>query len=443
MKRILSMLMMVVMVAGVGLDSKAAEMSQDEKMAWWREARFGMFIHWGLYSVAEGEFEGQKCRGKYAEWIMSKNKIPNAKYEKLADQFNPTKFDAESWVTLAKEAGMKYIVITAKHHDGFAMYDSKVSDYDVVDSTPWGRDPMVDLRKACDKHGIKLCFYYSHWQDWRHPGGDGNDWDFDRSQDKKGSYCTINYERFAPYWREKCIPQVRELLTKYGELGIMWFDMWTSRQKTSVTEEQLDEMIDMIHDLQPQCIINKRIGSGRADYLTMQDNRYPSKIMKDDWETPATINDTWGYSKHDDNWKSTRELLGLLVGNVSKGGNYLLNIGPKADGSVPEESVLRLREIGRWMKANGESIYGASYADLEKPEWGHYTKRDRNLYAHVFDWPESGKIEVDVPGNDVESVQLLTSRASVKFKRGGKSLVVDLPAEPADELDTVIRFVLK
>jgi len=343
-----------------------------DRLGWWRDAKFGMFIHWGLYAIPAGIWKGKEIEG-IGEWIMRRAQIPVKEYEQLAKQFNPVKFSAEEWVRIAKEAGMKYIVITAKHHDGFAMYDSKVSDYDIVDATPFERDPMKDLAEACQREGIKLCFYYSQAQDWHHLDGAGNDWDYD--EEKKD---------FAKYFEEKAKPQVRELLTQYGPIGIIWFDT-----PVTITPEQSRELADLVHKLQPECLVNSRVGHNAGDYQSAGDNQIPTCVRECPWETPATMNDTWGYKVNDHNWKSVGTLLRLLVDIVSKGGNYLLNVGPTAEGVIPQPSVERLKAIGSWLRINGEAIYGALPSPyLLELEWGAITRKPGKLYLHIFDWAE-------------------------------------------------------
>jgi alpha-L-fucosidase len=253
------------------------------------------------------------------------------------------KFDAEAWVRLAQDAGMRYIVITSKHHDGFALYGSKASPYNVVDATPFRRDILKELAGACAKAGMPLGFYYSQAQDWHDPNGAGNDWDFG-PDDKKD---------FDRYLREKAEPQVRELLTGYGPVALVWFD--TPRL---MTPERAQRFTDLVRSLQPKTLIDGRLGAA-GDYVSTGDNVIPSKVGAEAWETPATINHTWGYKKDDHDWKAPGDVTFKLVDIVSKGGNYLLNVGPMADGVIPQPSQDTLRTVGRWLKVNGEAVYGA------------------------------------------------------------------------------------
>lgn len=320
---------------------------QDDRLAWWREAKFGMFIHWGLYAVPAGRWHEKPIPG-IGEWIMNKAQIPITEYEKLALQFNPVKFNADAWVLTAKNAGMKYIVITSKHHDGFAMFGSKASKYNVVDATPFHRDPMKELAAACKRHGLRLCFYYSHAQDWHEPDAVGNTWDFPQEKGRKDPK-----EGFDNYMDRKALPQVNELLTQYGPIGLIWYDT-----PFRITEAQSRRFVDAVNKLQPDCLVNSRVGFNLGDYGSEGDNKIPADVRSGNWETPATLNDTWGFKSYDHNWKSVEDLTFKLVDIVSKGGNYLLNVGPTCEGVIPQPSIDRLAAIGRWLKVNGESIYG-------------------------------------------------------------------------------------
>jgi alpha-L-fucosidase len=411
--------------------------------AWFKDSKFGMFIHWGPYSVLGGEWKGERIeQGDVAEWIMQRFQIPVEEYRKVAATFNPTGFDAREWVSLAKKTGMKYIIITSKHHDGFAMYESGVSGYNIVDHTPFKRDPLRELSEACAEAGIKFCVYYSHREDWEHPYAYGNFWDFDSSQT---NLDTMDHpELFRRYLDEKAIPQLKELLTGYGPLGIVWFD------RGMYTQEQGREFADLVHDLQPGCLVNGRVGHYDkellGDYQSMTDNGMPIGGIEEYWETPQTLNETWGYSRFDQNWKTPDEVIRRLVSIVSKGGNYLLNVGPTGEGIIPAPSVKILIVVGDWMQKNSESIYGTSPSPFpyELP-WGYCTRKGSRLFLHVFDWPGNGKLSLKGLNNTVEKAYSLLDPdeafAVDRDEAGG--LMIGLPAEPPDRINSVFVLEIK
>ncbi len=312
---------------------------------WFKEAKFGLMIHWGLYSILGGEYRGQRM-DYIGEWIQSKYHIPNAEYSKLAECFNPIYFDAEEWVLTAKAAGMKYIVVTSKHHEGFCLFKSDYDDFNVVDGTPFKRDIIGDLAEACKKHDMKLGLYYSQEIDWHEPNGGGiargrgtnmgmdwtNCWDWP-DDDKKD---------FADYFKKKTLFQVRELLTKYGDICLMWFDT-----PGDITPEQSDELYNLVKSLQPDCLINTRIGNGRGDYKSMGDNQIPDEYMSDILaESPTTLNKTWGFKYFDDQWKDAKEVARIKKHLNDRGVNYLLNVGPDHLGRLPAPAVEILKEVG-------------------------------------------------------------------------------------------------
>jgi len=401
---------------------------RDKRMAWWREARFGMFIHWGVYSVPAGIYKDKKIPG-IGEWIMNRARIPVAEYKKYAKQFNPVKYNPDEWVRLAKEAGMKYIVITSKHHDGFALFDSKVTNWDVVDATPYGKDLLKGLAAACKKHGIKLGFYHSQAQDWCHPGGAASGGHWDKAQNGD----------MDKYIREIAVPQVREILTNYGDIAVLWWDT-----PTNMNKKRADVLRPLIH-LQPGIITNNRLGGGyRGDFSTPEQH-IPATGLDYDWETCMTMNGTWGYKSYDHDWKSTETLIHNLVDIASKGGNYLLNVGPTSEGLIPEPSVIRLKEIGKWMKVNGESIYGTSASPFRKLDWGRCTAKPGKLYLHVFDWPANGKLEVPGLRNKVKKAYLLAEKKhELAVTREDKDkVVITLPPKSLDAIDTVVVLEIK
>jgi len=340
---------------------------------------------------------------------MCRAQIPVPEYEKLAARFNPVKFDARKWVKVARDAGMKYIVITSKHHDGFAMFDSPSSDYDIADRTPWGRDPMAALARECRKAGIKLCFYYSQSQDWHDPDAMGNRWYY-TDEEKKD---------FAAYLRRKCIPQLKELLTQYGPIGLIWFD--TPHQ---ITRAQSLALKRLVHRLQPKCLVSGRIGNNVGDYGSLGDNQHPAGRVRGEWETPCTINDTWGFKTNDHNWKSVDQLVRLLVNCAAKGVNYLLNVGPTAEGVIPQPSIDRLAGVGKWLKKNGEAIYGTQASPFPYDfQWGRVTCKKGKVYLLFTDWPR-GAFRLEGLRNKVKAARVLG---------GGKVKVSQVHARGADE----------
>jgi alpha-L-fucosidase len=423
--------------------------ARDARMAWWREARFGMFIHWGLYAVPAGEYQGKRSK-EIGEWIMSWANIPRAEYEKFAAQFNPVKFDAARWVRVAKDAGMKYIVITSKHHDGFAMFDSKVSDYDIVDATPYKKDVIKALSTEAKRQGLHFCFYYSI-MDWHHPSqfvkaagkdptaGNGEN---EIKPDQKAAYIT--------YMKA----QLRELVTQYDP-DVLWFDgEWTPWW----TEADGKDLYAYMRTLKPSIIVNNRVGKGRKgmEGMNKDDQEYagdfgtpeqqiPATGLKGvDWESCMTMNDTWGFKSYDTNWKSAETLVRNLIDIASKGGNYLLNVGPTAEGEIPAASVERLAEVGRWMKVNGEAIYGTTAGPFAtQPSWGRATSKPGRLYLHVFDWPTDGALEVPSFGHAVKEARLLASPDTpLTVRTSSSGLSIAVPAAAPDKVASVIELEL-
>ena len=349
----------------------AAPITKEARLAWFKDAKYGMFIHWGLYSLPAGEWKGQRSLG-LGEWIMFRMPIPVKEYEQLASQFNPVKFNADEWVKLAKDAGFKYMVITSKHHDGFAMFRSTASRYNIVDATPFKRDVLKELADACARQNMPLGFYYSQSQDWHEPNGAGNTWDFGPDEQK-------DYDQ---YLRGKAEPQVKELLTNYGKVALIWFD--TPRMMTG---DRAQRFADIVRGLQPQTLIDGRLGT-EGDYASTGDNVIPLHIDADAWEVPATINHTWGYRKDDTDWKSAGEIVFKLVDITSKGGNYLLNVGPMSDGVIPPPSQDVLRTAGRWLQTNGDAIYGAGGTPFGA-ELGEASKTMKNVRGEEMAYPNT------------------------------------------------------
>ncbi len=427
-----SLVCVVVLFAGVKVHaqsrSQATAVTADQRLEWFRRDKFGLFIHFGPYSVLAGEWQGHRVPvGTEAEWIMQRFDIPVKDYREVARQLNPVRFNADEWVGLAKAAGMKYLVITAKHHDGFAMYHSQVSSYNIVDWTPFKRDLVKELSVACRKQGIRFCFYYSQREDWDDPDGYGNNWDYDRSK-----------KNFDRYLEMKSKPQLRELLTNYGPVGLVWFDRGLE------TREQAEDFVQLVRGLQPLCLIDGRVGSYNqdlmGDYQDMNDRGMPVGGIEEPWETPQTINSTWGYSKFDQEWKPPAVVIHLLVETVSKGGNYLLNVGPMADGTMPAPAVATLHRVGAWMQQNGESIYGTSASPLPEYPWGRTTVKGERVYLHVFSWPADNLLRVSHLGNNqVKAAHLLVRPAEkLAISNNHGVVLVSLPAQIPDVNDTVV-----
>jgi alpha-L-fucosidase len=401
-----------------------------------------MMIHWGLYSVLGGEWRGKQLPipsngakgglGEYLaddneELIMENFRIPLAEYREVARQFNPVNFDAQRWVSMVKATGMKYLVITAKHEDGFAMFHSKVSKYNIVDATPFKRDPLKELSEACQQEGIRFCTYYAQRIDYEDPNSYSNYWDFHDSK--------RDYEK---YWEGKAKPQVRELLTGYGPLGLIWFDDRT------YTPQQAKQMVDLVRSLQPRCLIDGRIGSfidqePMGDYESLGDHELPAGELQEYFETPQTLNQSWGYNKFDDTWKPPREVIHQLVDVVSKGGNYLLNVGATGEGTFPQPAVDILEKVGAWVGLNGESIYDTSASPFGELPWGRCTVKGEKLYLHVFEWPQDGVLSLVGLKNEVKKAYLLLdSSRALEFSRDGGRVLVRLPGKAMDEDDTVV-----
>ena len=426
---------------------------RDARFAWWREARFGMFIHWGLYSIPAGTWNGKQVPS-IGEWIMNRGTIPVADYKALAAQFNPTAYSAHDIVALAKAAGMKYIVITAKHHDGFAMFDSKADPFNIVAATPFKRDPIRELADECKKQGVKLGFYYSQDQDWTAPGGaayktgnhDAPNHHWDKAQDGD----------FATYLHTKAIPQMKELLTNYGDAPVViWFDTPTD----DMTPALAGEIVALLNE-HPNLIWNNRLGGGYKGDTETPEQFIPAKGYPGrDWEACMTMNDTWGFKSYDNNFKSTQTILRNLIDISSKGGNYLLNIGPDSKGNVPQPEIERLQQVGKWLAVNGEAIYGTqptlfgeeagSFSTTEKDKegkpkfipawnWRSTTTADK-IYVEIFAWPK-GSFHLDKVTRTVTSAYLLgdASQKQLKVTKTATGVDIALPAKALDPIATVL-----
>jgi alpha-L-fucosidase len=419
---------------------------RDERMAWWRAARFGMFIHWGLYAEPAGIWDGKPVAG-IGEWIMNRAHIPVGQYKELAKTFNPVRFNADAWVAMARDAGVKYIVITAKHHDGFAMFRSQANRFNIYDATPFRRDPLKELAAACAKYGVRLGFYYSQDQDWTAPGAAAihGHWD---PQAQDGS--------FAQYLEEKALPQLDELLTHYAPFpAVVWFDTPTK----DMTPELAAKIVTLLNK-HPGLIWNNRLGGGyKGDTETPEQHIPGMGYPGEDWETCMTMNDTWGYKRDDHHFKSPETLVRNLIDIASKGGNYLLNVGPDAMGVIPQPEVDRMLAVGRWLKVNGAAIYGTSATPFgaeagsddpsKKDKKGNpifhatwvwrCTQSPGHLYVHLFEWPQDGIFRLPATAKKIKRARLLASPGKkLKFEQSGDGTVVlHLPASAPDPIATV------
>ena len=430
--------------------NKESQADRDARMQWWREARLGMFIHWGLYAIPGGIWNGQELKG-IGEWIMDRANIPVADYEKLAKRFNPVKFDAAQWARTAKQAGIKYVVITSKHHDGFCLFQSKATDYNVAKATPYGKDLLRPLAEACRREGIRFCVYYSI-MDWHHPAQG-------RGSEKRYNPTKIQPGRKGEYVAFMKL-QLKELIQQC-DVEVLWFDgEWPDWW----TEADGRDLYAYLRGLKPKVIINNRIGKGRKgmeglnkgdqDYVGdfgTPEQQIPAKGLPGlDWESCMTMNDTWGFKRNDHHWKSAETLVRNLIDIASKGGNYLLNVGPTPEGEIPGPSVERLRAMGQWLAANGESIYGTQANPLESTPWGRCTRKSlqggcaclaRNrLYLHVFDWPKDGRLVVPYLANQPLGARLLAGGRSLECEKQGYHIVIRLPAEMPDKIATVVAL---
>ena len=395
---------------------------RDARMAWWREAKFGLFIHWGVYAVPAGAYQGKT---NYGEWIMHSAKIPVAEYQAFASRFNPVKYDPVAWMAAAKDAGMKYVVITAKHHDGFALFPSKASTWNIADATPYKKDLLAPLVQAARADGLKIGFYYSQAQDWTNPGGakarfdEGQGWD------------PAHQGSFDAYLTQVAVPQVRELLTGY-QPDILWWDT-----PTWMTAKRAAPFV-ALRNQAPGLITNNRLGGKSGGDTETPEQFVPVTGYPGDWETCMTMNHHWGYNAADQDWKSSTDLIRKLADICAKGGNFLLNIGPTAEGEFPAASLDRLRDMGAWLRTNGEAIYGTSAGPFRHLSWGCATRKADRLYLHVFTWPKDGKLRVPLTSNAQGAWVLGAPGNRLPVTREGGSLVVAVPSTAPDAANSVV-----
>jgi alpha-L-fucosidase len=432
--------------APVASDPPEAKDHKDARMQWFREAKFGMFIHWGSYCVPAGTYDGKKVPG-IGEWIMHNAKIPMAVYEKYPAQFTADKFDADQWMKMAGDAGVKYVVITAKHHEGFAMFHTAVDKYNIYDASPFHRDPLAELAVAARKHGIKLGFYYSQAQDWNHPGGAAAGGHWDKGQD--GS--------MDEYIDKVAVPEVKEILSNYGEFpAVLWWDTPVGMKK-----EMADKLYKVVHELKPDIIMNNRLGGGYKGDTETPEQRIPAHGYPGrDWESCMTMNDTWGYKSYDYDFKTADTLLFNLVDIVSKGGNYLLNVGPTSEGEIPQAEVARLLTVGAWLKVNGQAIYGcgpscfgAEYGTETTAKDGYgsnvkvsaardwrCTTKPGKIFIHLFTWPNKTFEVANVKGKVTKAYLLADPGTELKLTQDGGKVSVALPKKAPDSMASVLAM---
>ncbi len=420
--------------------------TSDQRLAWWRDARFGMFVHWGVYSLPGGEWKGKVVNG-YAEHLMRKEKIFRAEYLELAHRFNPVEFNADEWIRAARKAGMRYFIITAKHHDGFAMYPSAVSDFNLTKQTPFKRDPMAELSAACKKYGVKFGFYYSHAFDWEHPDAPGNDWEYDNPGGDLLLHGGANWFDAEPqrlpkavkYVNEKAIPQIKELIKMYNP-DILWFD---TPHKIPLSENI--RILKAIRETDPNVVVNGRLARSSAvmfgDYKNTADRPAEFFPVEGDWEAIPTTNESYGYSKFDQSHKPVSFFIQLLAKSVSRNGNLLMNIGPMGNGRIDTKDLEILKGIGIWMTKNGESIQRARSSPLPLQSWGVVTQKDNKLYLHVFDWPQNGTLDLGGLKSNFKGAYFLAEEGekAVPVRRLNEFTVrLAVPKIAPDTINTVI-----
>lgn len=394
--------------------------NEHPNIQWFKDAKFGLFIHWGLYSKLGGVWMDKNYYGS-GEWIMNVAKANADAYAEEAANMDLSDYNPEEWAMLAKKAGIKYVVITAKHHEGFTMYDSKVSDFTIVKSTKYGKDPMLPLSQKIREQGIEFGFYYSQFLDWHEPNGGGNRWDFDESK-----------KDYQEYYSRKAIPQLKELLSNYGPLGTIWFDM-----PGGLTYEQTKSLVDTLRKIQPNCLFSSRVGQGLGDYRDFGDSEVPGRPIHGAWESIYTHNDSWGFIAHDKNFKSPKEIIQLLAEVASKGGNLMLNVGPDGKGAIPAYSRKYLLEVGKWLDRFGDGIYKTTYGFIPRQPWGVTTSKPGKLYLHIFDLPENHQILVPGMNVDIQHVYQLDSGEKLSWNKNNDDLTVTLPVL-TDSRNTVV-----
>jgi alpha-L-fucosidase len=394
---------------------------------------YALFIHWGLYSQMAGVWEGKTHYG-ISEWIKHPDMagIPQDEYKAMAKTFNPVNFDAKKIVQLAKDAGMKHIVFTSKHHEGFAMYHSQCNSFNIVDATPFKRDPLKELADACKEAGLGLGFYYSHNQDWTYPGGTAGP-----KVDSEG-----NRKTFDDYFVEKCLPQVEEITRNYGDIELIWFDTpFTMPQKYA------KQLVDVVHRNQPRALVSGRVGFDMGDYQTFGDMEVPLENVEGLWEGVDVTNDSWGYAWYDENWKSPKQILTYLISTIARGGTYMLNVGPNGLGEIPEQAQITLRSSGKWIAKYPQVIYSADPSPWKHAlPWGDIVVNNGKLYLAVYHWPATGKLYLPGLKSEIASIKLLDAdkkAVNLKYTQEGNWTVIQTPFQATDPMIPVIEITPK
>lgn len=410
-------------------DGKGGKGNQsDNRGKLFREGKYAMFIHWGIFSQLANQWKGKTYYG-IGEWIMHPElaNIPAQEYMKASALFNPVNFNPQAIVKLAKDAGMKYIVVTSKHHDGFSMFDSEVNKFNIVDATPFKRDPMIELSKACKEAGLGFGFYYSQNQDWTYPGGNGGP-----KVDENGKVKT-----FDDYFWEKCYPEVQQITTEYGPIELVWFDT-----PGGMDRKYAEKLVELVHKNQPNAYVSGRVGHGLGDYTTLGDMEVPLQNVTGLWETVDVTNDAWGYAWYDNNWKSSKEILSRTLSTVARGGTYMLNVGPKPDGTIPEQANLALTNAGTWIKRYPQALYGAKASPWKHAlPWGDVTVQGNKIQLLVYEWPMNGHLYVPGLVKNIKSIYLLSDGKKRRLKHSIENawLAIQIPNIAPEKLVSVIE----
>lgn len=413
-------------------DQQVKKNTQTEKRGHLFEwGNYAMFIHWGLFSHLGNVWNGKTYYG-IGEWMIDVN-MANAnrdEYKAVSRSFNPKDFDAMKIVQLAKDAGMKYIIVTSKHHDGFAMYHSLCDKFNIVDATPFARDPMKELADACKKLGLGFGFYYSHNQDWTYPGASGGP-----RVDKEG-----NPRTFDDYFHNKCLPQVEEITKNYGDMELIWFDT-----PGGIPQKYAEKLVEVVHQNQPRALVSGRVGYNLGDYQTLGDMEVPLKNIEGLWESVDVTNDVWGYAWYDQNWKSPKQVLKYLISTIARGGTYMLNIGPDGMGNVPEFVSQTLRTSGKWIARYPQVVYGAEPSPWKHAlPWGDVVKQGNKLYLTVYEWPASGKLYLPGLQTEILSARLLGDKKQrIRFEKEVGWTVFQIPYQKPDKMIAVIELEMK